>query len=54
MRGLKSAIIVAALALAIPGNSCGPFFTEMIFVQQSAPSNLKDFLDGHILSLIHI
>jgi len=48
MRGRKSAIVVAALALAIPGNSCGPFFTQMVFVQQSAPSNLKDFLNGHI------
>jgi hypothetical protein len=34
--------------LAVPGNSCGPFFTEMVFVSRSAPSDLAAFLDGHL------
>jgi hypothetical protein len=48
MRWPKSAIAVAVLALAIPGNSCGPFFMEMVFVNRSAPPDLEPFLNGRI------
>ena len=41
-------VLVAALMLALPGNSCGPFFAEMVFVHAEAPDNLKAFLDGDL------
>ncbi|HZD75846.1 MAG TPA: hypothetical protein VE218_02500, partial [Acidobacteriaceae bacterium] len=34
---LAFAAICAILAFAIPGNSCGPFFPEAVFVQNSMP-----------------
>lgn len=44
----RAAIAFAILALAIPGNSCGPFFTEAVFVNRAVPSDLTSFLNGHL------
>jgi hypothetical protein len=48
MRWHKSAIAFTALALAVPGNSCGPFFTEAVFVNHAAPVDQEAFLNGHL------
>jgi hypothetical protein len=34
---LAFAALCAILAFAIPGNSCGPFFPEAVFVQNGMP-----------------
>jgi hypothetical protein len=44
----KAAIACAILALALPGNSCGPFFGEAVFVNRAVPSDLASFLNGHL------
>ncbi len=47
-RRLKWATVIGLLAVAIPGNSCGPFFTEMIFVRQPVPNDIVGFLNGNL------
>ena len=47
-RRLKWAAVVGLLAVAIPGNSCGPFFTEMVFVRQPVPDDIVGFLNGDL------
>ena len=44
----KWAVAIGLLAVAIPGNSCGPFFTDMIFVRQPVPDDLAGFLNGKV------
>ena len=41
----KWALGFAVVALAVPGNSCGPFFTGMVFVHQPG---LEDVLNGRL------
>lgn len=48
MRKRKWMLIVAALGLAVPGNSCGPFFTEVVFFNQSVPSDPAAYFNGHL------
>ncbi len=48
LRRFKWAIVLCMLAVAIPGNSCGPFFTEMIFVRQPVPDDVPGFLNGNL------
>ena len=52
MRWHKYAIALAVGMLAVPGNSCGPFFTEIVFVNATAPSDIDTFLSGH-LGVVH-
>ena len=49
MRRRKWALGIAVVALAVPGNSCGPFFTGMVFVHQP---DLEDVLNGR-LGVVH-
>jgi len=44
----KWAVVIGLLAVAIPGNSCGPFFPDMIFVSQRFPDDVVAFLNGNI------
>ena len=47
-RKIKWVAIIGLLAVAIPGNSCGPFFTGMIFVRQNVPDDVAAFLNGNL------
>jgi hypothetical protein len=43
------AAVCAVLVFAIPGNSCGPFFPEAIFVQDTMPDGpYAAYAAGHI------
>jgi hypothetical protein len=48
MRRFKWAAVIGLFALAVPGNSCGPFFPEGIFVSQRFPDDVAAFLNGNI------
>jgi hypothetical protein len=46
---LASAAALAFLAFAIPANSCGPFFPEAVFVQNTSPDgSYTDYARGEI------
>jgi hypothetical protein len=47
MRWRKWALYAAVVAVAVPGNSCGPFFTDMVFVRPAVPEDLNSFLNGN-------
>ena len=46
MHWRKWALCAAVIAVAVPGNSCGPFFTDMVFVRMTVPEDLTSFLNG--------
>jgi hypothetical protein len=48
LRRFKWAMVVGLLAVAIPSNSCGPFFTNMVFVRQPVPDDVAGFLNGNL------
>jgi len=46
-RGVAAGIAFLAV-ISVPGKSCGPFFTEAVFVQTTGPDDLHAFLQGNL------